>query len=348
MNGLQRPVAAVQGLWLRSTIKFAPPATGPTHGTIGTTSRPALRIAVLGDSTAAGCGVPTHEDGFTGSLAREFAARTQRPVEWQVAGQFGATARRIRYRLLPRVGADLDVAVLLAGANDVMSGRSPDEWLDDLAAIVDELIERADRVVIAGVPPFARFPAIPPTLGRRLGERAAVLDEVSQRICAVRPCTTWVTMTEAPPRSTSRRTASTCLPPVTGDGRRSSRIVWRCNPGRTTMDVFGSVADLYETARPSYPPALADVILAYCGRVPASVVDVGAGTGKGTEVLAAIGAPPFFEPGLSGLLRRTVDKGTLRFTAPRPSARGPAPRLAGWPSLPRRRGPPTGWPACSP
>jgi len=28
------------------------------------------------------------------------------------------------------------------------------------------------------------------------------------------------------------------------------------------MDVFGAVADLYETARPGYPPALTDAVLA--------------------------------------------------------------------------------------
>jgi hypothetical protein len=62
------------------------------------------------------------------------------------------------------------------------------------------------------------------------------------------------------------------------------------------MDVFGSVADLYETARPGYPPALADAIVAYHGGAPASVAEIGAGTGKGTEVLAALGAPTATEP----------------------------------------------------
>jgi lysophospholipase L1-like esterase len=186
-------------MWLRSTVKPAPPATGATTGTVGTTARPPLRIAVVGDSTAAGCGVRTHDEGFPGSLAREIAARTLRPVEWQVAGQFGATARRIRYRLLPQVGEDLDVAVLLAGGNDVMSGRTPGEWRDDLAAIIDGLLACAGRVVIAGVPPFALFPSIPPVLGRYLSERAAALDQVSRQLCAVLPCATWVTMTEIPP-----------------------------------------------------------------------------------------------------------------------------------------------------
>ncbi|WP_326557378.1 class I SAM-dependent methyltransferase [Micromonospora sp. NBC_01796] len=57
------------------------------------------------------------------------------------------------------------------------------------------------------------------------------------------------------------------------------------------MDVFGSVADLYQTVRPGYPPEIADEIVAYHGGRPASVVEIGAGTGKGTEVLARIGAP---------------------------------------------------------
>ena len=57
------------------------------------------------------------------------------------------------------------------------------------------------------------------------------------------------------------------------------------------MNVFGSVADRYETARPGYPPEIADAIRSYHGSTPASVVEIGAGTGKGTAVLAAIGAP---------------------------------------------------------
>jgi lysophospholipase L1-like esterase len=192
------PVAAVQGIWLRSTIKVAPPAPGPTTGRVGTTSRPALRVAVVGESTAAGCGVDSHDEGFTGSLAREIATRTQRPVEWQVAGQLGATARRIRHRLLPRLGDDLDAAVLLAGANDVMGRRSPGEWRDDLTAIVDNLMGRAGHVIVAGTPPFALFPAMPATLGRYLSERAALLDEVARQVCLSRPCTTWVTMPGVP------------------------------------------------------------------------------------------------------------------------------------------------------
>ena len=57
------------------------------------------------------------------------------------------------------------------------------------------------------------------------------------------------------------------------------------------MELFGTVADLYDSARPGYPPEIAYAILAYHGGGPGSVTEVGAGTGKATEVLARLDAP---------------------------------------------------------
>lgn len=53
---------------------------------------------------------------------------------------------------------------------------------------------------------------------------------------------------------------------------------------------FGRVAELYDRARPSYPAAAIDALVEYGGLTPgAQVVEVGAGTGKATELLAARG-----------------------------------------------------------
>jgi SAM-dependent methyltransferase len=53
---------------------------------------------------------------------------------------------------------------------------------------------------------------------------------------------------------------------------------------------FGRVAELYDRARPSYPPAVIDALLEHAGLGPgARIVEVGAGTGKATELLAARG-----------------------------------------------------------
>jgi SAM-dependent methyltransferase len=53
---------------------------------------------------------------------------------------------------------------------------------------------------------------------------------------------------------------------------------------------FGRVAELYDRARPSYPAEAIDAVIEYGALRPgARVVEVGAGTGKATELLAARG-----------------------------------------------------------
>jgi SAM-dependent methyltransferase len=55
---------------------------------------------------------------------------------------------------------------------------------------------------------------------------------------------------------------------------------------RSRAESFGTVADLYDRARPSYPPALVDALLRDGAR---AVLDVGCGTGKAGTLLAARG-----------------------------------------------------------
>jgi SAM-dependent methyltransferase len=55
---------------------------------------------------------------------------------------------------------------------------------------------------------------------------------------------------------------------------------------------FGSVAELYDRARPSYPERLIDDVVAYAGTAAGAglnAIEVGAGTGKATVLLAARG-----------------------------------------------------------
>ncbi|HET9074821.1 MAG TPA: class I SAM-dependent methyltransferase [Solirubrobacteraceae bacterium] len=53
---------------------------------------------------------------------------------------------------------------------------------------------------------------------------------------------------------------------------------------------FGSVARQYDRARPSYPAALVDEVIAYAGARPGScAVEAGAGTGKATALFAERG-----------------------------------------------------------
>ena len=48
---------------------------------------------------------------------------------------------------------------------------------------------------------------------------------------------------------------------------------------------------MYDYVRPGYPAAVLDAIVRHHGGRPASVAEIGAGTGKGTELFVRLGAP---------------------------------------------------------
>lgn len=167
-----------------------PEADGPTQGLVaaGGASEPPmtiLNLLVLGESTAAGVGAPTHDVALVGHLARGIATATGRSVHWRVAGRNGATLRRIRFRLLPDVvDAPADVVVLIAGVNDVVSGRARSEWATHLDALLEALTRSGRTVIVPGTPPFMQFPALPEPLRSFLSRRATRLDAVTREVCA--------------------------------------------------------------------------------------------------------------------------------------------------------------------
>ncbi|MET8869876.1 class I SAM-dependent methyltransferase [Nonomuraea sp. NPDC004580] len=52
---------------------------------------------------------------------------------------------------------------------------------------------------------------------------------------------------------------------------------------------FGTIAEAYERYRPGYPDELARLVLEYAGRPVTTALEIGAGTGKATRVLARHG-----------------------------------------------------------
>jgi SAM-dependent methyltransferase len=75
--------------------------------------------------------------------------------------------------------------------------------------------------------------------------------------------------------------------------------------------IFGQVAELYDAARPSYPEALVDDLVMWAGETdgPARALEVGAGTGKATRLLAGRGVRVLaIEPSaeMAAIARRTT------------------------------------------
>lgn len=178
------PVLVVQGRRVRRDTPRVPEAPGPREGVADGAGAP-LRLLVVGESTAAGVGAASHDEAVTGQTARVLAARTGRAVAWRVLGRNGATARTVRTDLLePAEGVRADVAVVALGVNDTLRFHAPGRWRRDLAALIAALRERCGAVpiVLAGVPPVGRFPALPQPLRATLGLRAALLDHTAARL----------------------------------------------------------------------------------------------------------------------------------------------------------------------
>ncbi|GII92661.1 SGNH/GDSL hydrolase family protein [Sinosporangium siamense] len=176
-------VLAGQGLLVRRRTPRLPEADGPRQGTTpppyGTPAQSEpngpLRLAVLGESTAAGVGVANHDEGLAGHLSRSLARRTGRAVEWQVAARSGANAKVTIRDLLPLL-KPADLVVIVLGVNELLD-MTPLRSLEvDLIHLIDNA--PADRVVVTGMPPVARFPALPQPLRATMGLRARAIDRV--------------------------------------------------------------------------------------------------------------------------------------------------------------------------
>src|SRR5262245_25598747 len=179
MNPLLLPVVVAQGMWMRRVIPRLPDASGPTEGAIEG-APPSFNFIMLGESTVAGIGAPTHEFALTGQTAKALARRSGRAIRWLALGRSGADARVARTELVPRLkGRRADAVVVALGVNDTIELNSVKRWQQDveelILAIRDQLGEV--RIALAGAPPLGNFPAFPDLLKTFLGTRAKLLDQ---------------------------------------------------------------------------------------------------------------------------------------------------------------------------
>ncbi|HSK75345.1 MAG TPA: SGNH/GDSL hydrolase family protein [Thermoanaerobaculia bacterium] len=180
------PIVLLQGWRARRAIPRLPEAQGPREGEIPGAG-PALRLLVLGESTAAGVGAANHMEGLTGQTAQALAAATGRSVLWSTLGRNGLTAQAARVELLePAAELRADIAVLAFGVNDTLRLHSRRRWVTDLTLLVAALRKRcgAIPVILTAVPPMGSFPALPRPLRDLLGLRARLLDRTAQRWAA--------------------------------------------------------------------------------------------------------------------------------------------------------------------
>lgn len=123
-----------------------------------------LRLLVLGDSLAAGYGLPAAE----GFQARLLAGLRARGLEVQLVdgAVSGDTTAGGRARLDWVLAEPVDAALVELGGNDGLRGIDPRNTEANLAAILDALAARKIPVLLSGM-------LAPPNLGREYGEEFA-------------------------------------------------------------------------------------------------------------------------------------------------------------------------------
>ncbi|MGH3413865.1 MAG: SGNH/GDSL hydrolase family protein [Marmoricola sp.] len=125
---------------------------------------PAIKIVMLGDSTAAGYGVDAVEDTVGAMLASGVAAAADRRVHLQEFGAVGAQSSDLAGQVDEALPTGPDVAVISIGANDVTHSVLPPTAVRHLAEQVRRLREVDVAVVVGTCPDLGTVRPIPPPL----------------------------------------------------------------------------------------------------------------------------------------------------------------------------------------
>ncbi|MEU6817279.1 SGNH/GDSL hydrolase family protein [Streptomyces sp. NPDC046860] len=164
-----------------------PPADGIYGAGYERSGEPPLRLAMLGDSTAAGQGV--HRAGQTPGalLSSGLAAVAERPVRLHNVALPGATSddldRQVALALAAPQGAP-DICVIMIGANDVTRRMPPTRSVRHLSAAVRRLRTAGAEVVIGTCPDLGTIEPVRQPL-RWLARRASRQLAAAQTIGAV-------------------------------------------------------------------------------------------------------------------------------------------------------------------
>ncbi|MEU4421899.1 SGNH/GDSL hydrolase family protein [Actinoplanes sp. NPDC024001] len=166
--------------------RYAKPTMGLALRTsMGPQNAPPLRLVLLGDSAAVGVGVEWLSETVGGQLARLLADGTpesgQRHVLLSSVGVAGSRSSDLATQVARALLGDRpDVAVILIGAYDAASGRSPEDAAGHLGQAVRRLRSAGVQVVVGTCPDLGAARSLAPPLrqiaglvGRRMAKAQA-------------------------------------------------------------------------------------------------------------------------------------------------------------------------------
>ena len=174
----------LQGRRVRATALRLPEAEGPRA-----VEGAALRLLIVGDSSAAGVGAAHQDEALAGQLARALATRLGQPVGWQLIATSGHRSEEALAALEAADVSPADVLITALGVNDVVDQIAPQRSLAALHRIHALATSRAGvrLAVHCGAPPMQAFPLLPQPLRWFFGRQAARFNAALHRAVAGQP-----------------------------------------------------------------------------------------------------------------------------------------------------------------
>jgi lysophospholipase L1-like esterase len=144
--------------------------------------RPPIRVAILGDSTAAGYGATRDRDTPAARLAIGISEAARRPVHVTNVAVVGAESPDLSVQLTALGRCRPELAVIMVGANDVIERTPPEVAAAFLEDTVRELDALGAEVVVCTCPDLGTIRPLPQPLrayARRLSRQMAKAQTVA-------------------------------------------------------------------------------------------------------------------------------------------------------------------------
>ncbi|OCW59330.1 SGNH/GDSL hydrolase family protein [Hoeflea olei] len=188
LSWLLLPIALVEGMRVRRAAPRLPPPRGRPKGVVGT-GEAAIRLLVLGDSSAAGVGADRIADTLGPQLAACLHEQTGKTVSWRNAGANSATAAQVRDFVVPHVAErDFTHVLIAVGTNDAKNFVTRSAFKKGFGGLLYAVHARwpEAQVYWSQVIAMEHVPALPPRLAFILGLRRDIINAVGRQLCRER------------------------------------------------------------------------------------------------------------------------------------------------------------------
>jgi lysophospholipase L1-like esterase len=178
------PILYFQGKLIKVKVPKLPEAREGKGSCLASSNR-TFRMITLGESTIAGVGVTTHEEGFTGTLAKELSTELKINIDWKVYAKSGYTAKKINDSIISSITENLiDLIVIGIGGNDAFELNTPKRWNTDVRELIKSIQAKfkAVPILFINMPPIKEFPAFTSLIKFTIGNLVDILGEELEKV----------------------------------------------------------------------------------------------------------------------------------------------------------------------